>query len=304
LPGLSLAGLLLVGGAAVAQEMPAVNLGVIGPDGAVAEPVEPVAPEGALPDDPSSPVVRIEAPAQPDASAAVPEPIVPAENVQPVQPVEPVVPGQPLEAGAEVLPIAPLVPAAQPVPPIVPPAQSNAVDELGRDLDRLRQQLADRQLAVEARERQVAALEAALITQMAEIQAMQANIERRWVEADSAWQAAHATLVEAEQGCVEVAPATPAIAGGVLGAPGTSLQVGVPADEQAKRVEQVVSIIKAMDPDAAARVIQSWDDTMASMALQRLPARVASKVVASLPPEHAARLTAGMIRGGIEGAMP
>lgn len=305
LAGLTLMGAILVAGALVAAQEPAgvLNLDTIDP--AVPEPTapapaaaeEPAEPQAA---DPGEPVAA--EPGEPAAGdSAVGEPADAGAPTEPQSP-EPPVEGGPMQGTAVgERPIAPVVPGTPPVPPIVAATPIRGGESLEDELSELRDSLAAQRLVIEVRERELAALKESLIVEMRTIEAMRAEVEQRYLLADSAWRAAEVALLESErerelQG--EPIGAGPLAVAAVGGA-------GEPAfaEDREKRVGQVVDIIKAMQPDAAARVVQSWDDGMATMALARLPARVASKVVASLPPEHAARLTAGMIKGKSPGVI-
>lgn len=286
-----------VAGTLAAQEPPIALPPVIG-DPVV--PTEPLAAEPREASEPESPIVRI--PAAPEESGAVGLPVGPAIPLV-VEPPTSAFEATPEPASPVEVPVPPVVAPAPPVPPLVETAlRSQSVEELGNELQTLRAALGERQILLETRERELGTLREGLLAEMKTLEGMQDTLDARWMEADSAFQAAQAMLVHAEAGCL-CTPAPAAAVAEVLpeGAPA----LPTPEEEREKRVVQVVAIIKTMPPEAAAKVIQSWDDGMASMALSRLPARIASKVVASLPPEHAARLTANMIRGNATvGGMP
>ncbi|GMV43235.1 MAG: hypothetical protein AMXMBFR64_49510 [Myxococcales bacterium] len=309
----------VAGGVLLAQQPPIVLPPVIGEpvrfaDPVVADPQEPVEP--AVPEEPQAGTEVPEVPVVPVAGegAVVESPVVviPPEAPTPDagEPNAPSAPASVFEAAPEPVapievPVPPVVPPVAPVPPLVESAlRSQTIEELGTELVTLRVALTERQILLDVRERELAVLREALLAEMTTLEALQDKLDRRWTEADDAWQAAHAALLLTEAGCQCTADPEAAVAEREDGAP-AGPTAPTPEDEREKRVVQVVAIIKGMQPESAARVVQSWDDGLATMALSRLPARVASKVVASLPPEHAARLTSNMIRGNVSlGGMP
>lgn len=309
----------VAGGVLLAQQPPIVLPPVIGEpvrfaDPVVADPQEPVEP--AVPVEPQAGTEAPEVPPSPVApvageGAAVESPVVviPPEAPTPDagEPNTPSSPASVFEAAPEPVapievPVPPVVSPVAPVPPLVETAlRSQTIEELGTELVTLRVALTERQILLDVRERELAVLREALLAEMTTLEALQDTLDRRWTEADDAWQAAHAALLLTEAGCQCTAAPEEAVVEREEGAPASP----TPEEEREKRVVQVVAIIKGMQPESAARVVQSWDDGLATMALSRLPARIASKVVASLPPEHAARLTSNMIRGNVSlGGMP
>jgi len=133
--------------------------------------------------------------------------------------------------------------------------------------------------------------QAALIDEMERVEAIQMEVQSRWVEVRAMENAAQSLQLESETYCMEWGY------GALASAENDSAGNADPAElaENRKledRVQNLVAIIKSMKPKPAARILQGWDVELAAMILMKLPARVASKVVAAMPPGEAGKLTA------------
>jgi flagellar motility protein MotE (MotC chaperone) len=230
-------------------------------------------------------VSRIEGGGEPDEEEVIPE-----------EPVAPLAPGLGTTEGLKPsisggLPTPPILPAKPlpevtvsprkveiPAPVSLPPPESERCEKAMKIYEaRLR-----------SRERAMDEARIALDAEKDRVQSVQAVVEDRWKAALDTWDVARILGDRAAENCAGSPPPPGSLRG---------IDLGLDKVSAEDRVAQVVQIIKAMKPKAAARVIERWKHPLATTALSRLSPRVSSKIMAALPEDVARRLTVDLIRG-------
>ena len=189
------------------------------------------------------------------------------------------------------LPTSPIQPAAMPQKVAAPPRKVNIPAPVSLpppESERCDKAMKIYEARLRSRERAMDEARIALDAEKDRVQAVQVAVEERWEKALDTWDVARILGDRAAENCAGSPPP-----------PGTlkGIDLGLDKVSPEDRVTQVVQIIKAMKPKAAARVIERWNHPLATTALSRLSPRVSSKIMASLPEDVARRLTVDIIRG-------
>ncbi len=189
------------------------------------------------------------------------------------------------------LPTPPIVPARSLPTPVAVPRKVEMPTPVSLpppESERCEKAMKIYEARLRSRERAMDEARIALDAEKDRVQAVQEVVEERWQVALDTWDVARILGDRAAENCVGSPPEPGSLRG---------IDLGLDKVSAEDRVTQIVQIIKAMKPKAAARVIERWNHPLATTALSRLSPRVSSKIMASLPEDVARRLTVDIIRG-------